>query len=58
MAGSFKWLFGIFITTTQNIVRGRNDFDWGFGFYIVLIGLGHSVGLRTVVTLTWLNSTV
>ena len=21
-----------FITTTQNFVRGTNDFDWGFGF--------------------------
>ena len=21
-----------FITTTQNFVRGRNGFDWGFGF--------------------------
>ena len=21
-----------FITTTLNFVRGRNDFDWGFGF--------------------------
>ena len=47
-----------FITTAQNFVIGRNDFDWGFGFSNCLNLLGHSAGLRTTIPeLPWLGWT-
>ena len=59
VVGSLNWLFRILLPLHKTLIEEEMVVIGVLGFQIVEILLGHSVGLRTtVLTLTWLNSTM
>ena len=59
VVGSLNWLLRILLPLHKTLTEEEMVLIAVLGFQIVEILLGHSVGLRTtVLTLTWLNSTM